>query len=798
MFLDSNKQQWGMGHQVDPDFEARVWRIAAGLGKDAAQEDPASGYIELAGGNPLDSVHALLAQIYHQPPATPDRDPTLQEPMLVKEIRFLATDPKCGIALPMYGFMPARVENLESAMALLDKATKGRLREARDIRLTVTFHLQVVARALRRLLSRDETPTGRRWSDRDLEQLLFGARLERSFDVQRVGLAGTFSPQLASAQRLLQTPPPADLQDYGFTATGRNTIVGIIDFGCDFAHPSFRTGARGTGSRILALWDQNEKTASPGSPPTVAVNGVKYVFGYGRYFQRDAIELALAQWQGAAQVDPDGPYTLLGYDPHENHYTSKQPGSAGGPEGAHGTHVMEVAAGGRRTVPAGTDPAAQPCGVAPDADIVFVQVRVKLLPDGRRELDMADVVEAVSFVFRVAESKNLPCVVNLSLNTMSGPHDGDGYFDMNLATLLRSGAAGNDAKGRAVVIAAGNLPDSSVQAMRWQHVTDLVAATPVEFYWRMAPRDLTRNIIEIWYDATDGWLEVSLESPEQQLFGPVKPGKVLALETNGQWRGSVIGSRLVTELDAEGALVQPAQVQPAPQPQDDPDQQAPVNPDAVPGRHVIRLELGDVSSTPVEWKVKLRVMTPDGNPPPSGGAVRFHAWLERDDNGPSGLSRGNQPPGPIDADRPCTIGTLSCGPDAIVVGGYSTCMGTLGPWGLSGHGPSRRGTTFKPDLAAPGHFVSLVRSRRGNGLPQTLARVTGTSVAAPFVTGTIACVYERAPQASLAAVRNALVQTALPLPGAAVVQPLPGQPAGWSSDLGHGRLDPAAVLARFP
>jgi subtilisin family serine protease len=74
-------------------------------------------------------------------------------------------------------------------------------------------------------------------------------------------------------------------------------------------------------------------------------------------------------------------------------------------------------------------------------------------------------------------------------------------------------------------------------------------------------------------------------------------------------------------------------------------------------------------------------------------------------------------------------------------------------------------------------------------LPDTLARVTGTSVAAPFVTGTIACIYECDPDATLAKVRNALRQSA---------QPLPGQAPGWTPDLGHGRLNPAGVLALFP
>jgi hypothetical protein len=59
-------------------------------------------------------------------------------------------------------------------------------------------------------------------------------------------------------------------------------------------------------------------------------------------------------------------------------------------------------------------------------------------------------------------------------------------------------------------------------------------------------------------------------------------------------------------------------------------------------------------------------------------------------------------------------------------------------------------------------------------------------------------VYEKDANATLADVRKALVETAQPLPGQPAAAPLPGQPAGWSPALGHGRLNPAGVLARFP
>ena len=347
-----------------------------------------------------------------------------------------------------------------------------------------------------------------------------------------------------------------------------------------------------------------------------------------------------------------------------------------------------------------------------------------------------------------------------------------------------------------------------MQALRWQHVSDQVAAgAPVTFDWRMAPQDLTRNVVEIWYDATDAWLQVTLVTPDQQPIGPVLPGEHWSLTENGQWVGSMMGSQLGTALDANGTPIQPAPVPLAQQPPEEQDEQAPVqgirqapaNSAPVPGRHIIRLELGDVAMTPVKWTVLLELV-PRANPlAPVGQPVRFHAWLERDDEGPSGLAREGQPPLPVDArDRPSTIGTLSCGPDAIVVGGYSTASGQLRPWKLSACGPSRRGDVFKPELAAPAHFVTLIRSCRGNGLAGSLARVTGTSVAAPFVTGTIACVYEQAPNATLADVRRALVETAQPLAGQPAATPVNGQPAGWNPVLGQGRLNPAGVLARFP
>src|SRR3546814_2802066 len=94
---------------------------------------------------------------------------------------------------------------------------------------------------------------------------------------------------------------------------GRGVVVGIVDYGCDFAHRNFRRADGGT--RLLALWDQNGEGGIPEAD-------------YGREYDATAIDRALA----AAD-----PYAALGYDPHANDYTPNKVVAA-----AHGTPVLDI------------------------------------------------------------------------------------------------------------------------------------------------------------------------------------------------------------------------------------------------------------------------------------------------------------------------------------------------------------------------------------------------------------------------------------------------------------------------
>jgi subtilisin family serine protease len=412
-----------------------------------------------------------------------------------------------------------------------------------------------------------------------------------------------------------------------------------------------------------------------------------------------------------------------------------------------------------------------------------VQVRTHKEADGRHRLDANDVIDAVAFIFHRADQERLPCVVNLSLNTMSGPHDGDGHFERRLRHLARSGDAGPEMKGRAVVVAAGNVPFWDDASLQWQHIFDNVSSDrPFEFYWSppQAAPDRTRNSVEIWYDAKDAWLQVSLTPPREQALEPIGPGLAANLTRDGKVYGSIVGSRVRPEMRDKMPVEKEGGAQPRPVALPDGD--------LTNGRHVILLEIDPQAAATGVWKVRLEIVDKLGEPVRPGDPrwVAFHAWLERDDEGQSGIRRTAEPTEIRGKDFDSTIGTLSCGEDPIVVAAYDASTSQIKPWLQSGRGPRRVGGADKPDISAPGYRVFLVKAKTSIQCQIE----SGTSLAAPFVTGTIACLYEVAPQATLAMITGALFSTAR--------KGLEGDPhATWTPCLGHGQLRPREAVARI-
>jgi hypothetical protein len=229
-------------------------------------------------------------------------------------------------------------------------------------------------------------------------------------------------------------------------------VVGIIDYGCDFAHQNFRTASGA--SRVLAIWDQ---TAAP--DPRAGVP-------YGRIHRKPAIDVALRM--------PD-PYAALGYGPARD--TPLE-------QGSHGTHVMDIAAGNGRGsgVP----------GVAPEADILFVEISHDDLPWSGEEVvgkdfgDSIQLLEALRWIFD--EAGDRPCTVNISLGTNGGAHDGTSPVELGIDALVR------ERPNRAVVIAASNSYDDHIHA-----AGEVPAGGSLDLGWRVPESPFAQAEVEVWY-----------------------------------------------------------------------------------------------------------------------------------------------------------------------------------------------------------------------------------------------------------------------------------------------------------
>ena len=105
------------------------------------------------------------------------------------------------------------------------------------------------------------------------------------------------------------------------------------------------------------------------------------------------------------------------------------------PNSSHGTQVSGIAAGNGRQVGRYT-------GIASDADLIVVQVRYNNFS--------TSLADAVSYIFGKAAELGRPCVINSSVGTYYGPHDGSELEVKVVNDLL------NDKPGRFITHAAGN------------------------------------------------------------------------------------------------------------------------------------------------------------------------------------------------------------------------------------------------------------------------------------------------------------------------------------------------------
>ena len=584
------------------------------------------------------------------------------------------------------------------------------------------------------------------------------------------------------------------------THDGSGVCIGIIDSGLDWTHGDFVDDATGL-SRIEFYWDQSDvaDTAPPGG------------YTYGTEYQAADFDYALAGWDHtwdsatnawAAIDDPSYPIAAAArdYDGHGTHVT----GTVGGDGSASGY-----------------------VGAAPSAKIIFVKFDF----EGDRNTDAA-IVDGVAYIFQKAAQLGCAAVINMSLGSDMGPHDG--------STLEERGISDLTGPGKVVVVAAGNPGANNwSDALAWGyalHGDGDMAADPIVFRFpaNVAAGDYV--FFDIWYDGGDE-TRVRVTTPGGQTYPPSETGK-----NRNTWK---TGSKTTGYSTAEGGIIVG----------NGGDQ---FGWDTNNGDHEIYVEISDywgTVPTAGEWTIEIV--------PLSAPTGTYHAWYGVSSNLVHGYRAEPTPRSPTptfggqQSDNAVTIGSPASADKVIAAAAYATRLewdyydgttdttgygqrydappiGYYDAFGLgelayfSGRGPRRDGV-LKPEIATPGvgiassfsHFTRwlewpdrAVAYDAGGPYHFATNRVTpnleggilqGTSMACPNATGAIALLLQADPSLDDAALRALFATTARHDAITDVYENAPftagtdtdssaaaGQP---NNDWGYGRLDIAASLS---
>jgi photosystem II stability/assembly factor-like uncharacterized protein len=487
-----------------------------------------------------------------------------------------------------------------------------------------------------------------------------------------------------------------------------------VDTGIDIWHEDFRN--RDGSTRIKYLLDFSR----PGDPDGNGVLNGTGPFG-GTLYTEAQLNQILRTGKKIAQKDTTG----------------------------HGTHVASIAVGDDQTSP----------GIAPSASLIVVKATRE--PDS---LDFwsIDLLNAMAFVDEKCTQLRRPCVINLSLGSLYGSHDGRSLEEQAIDAL-----SGPGIPGRVFVIAAGNASDN--RAARFRHFrARALAGIPREHRLIVPAYDHPSPgqgndffLISLWGQGEDR-LTISLTAPDGSTRVTAPPGSLRDVPTPyGDVFISNLGAVNSTNGDSEVLILV--------------DDASGVSPAS--GDWTITIEGTEIGSTGV-----------------------YDGWLL--DNSQVG---DVQPYLPEPADNGFLVGKPGTAFHAITVGSYGLhapgmrfrtswkdISGTtrIDPTARSGEisdfsspGPTRDGRT-KPELTAPGEWVlgGVSQDALPAKSPHSIYRLTpfgrpdsllvsvraqrafgfqeGTSFSAPAVTGLAARILGIDPTLDAIQVRNILLAAA--------------------------------------
>ena len=452
---------------------------------------------------------------------------------------------------------------------------------------------------------------------------------------------------------------------------GTGVIVGVVDTGIDWRHLDFvDESANPPTSRILLLWDQTD----PGGPTPSGLD-------YGTEWRQDDINDELDGSPAGVVRETDAA-------------DSDAPG--------HGTHVTGIAAGdGSATdgdLPPGTF-----AGVAPGAAIIFVKT------------DFTDVgvIDGVNYILQRAQALGRPVVVNLSLGSHEGSHDGTSNFEAAISSLV--------GPGRILVNSAGNSRGSRDHAE-----SAIPQGGTVEVAIQITG---ATAYVDLWHTGGDAYLA--------ELTAPESVGFILSADYSNTASGN-IGDASVTIYNAVTD---------------------PPNGD----EEIFVSWEGLDASRQGTWTLELSRTV-------SAGDGEWDAWCIEDARFGSRYSDGELVVEPANAENVIAVGA-SIGRKTWVDRNGITRTELILPGNIasfSSPGPTRdtvaRPGRLKPDITAPGQNIFAAMASGVSfgssdvSVDDRHRRGTGTSMSAPHVTGAVALLLgehpDLTPEEALAMLRS--------------------------------------------
>ncbi len=357
----------------------------------------------------------------------------------------------------------------------------------------------------------------------------------------------------------------------------------------------------------------------------------------------------------------------------------------------HGTHVAGIAVGSGIVG-----------GVAPLADIAVV-----------RSNDFTRLADAVDFLIDLADDRDEPLVINISVGGQYGPHDGRTPLELYLNKRL--------GPGRLVVAAAGNDGNGH------RHIGTGLADSPVRVALQLPTSTTSESLVELWSRpeakvsvALELWVGEALLATEEL---PVDDSEII----NGSvdYGGSdIVGFDYGVELLDDHGLARRS------------------------------LVLTQRESLPSGGTLALRL----------SGTGRVDGWISQSSyHGGSASFGERREAGWLAGDGEYSLTVPAMSPKVLAVGAYTVRdawtseagrtvtisdqpFGSLAAYSSLGPTLAPDLTGPKPDLVAPGSVIisarALVIPDGSNTLDAEHVAMQGTSMAAPHVTGVLALMLE--------------------------------------------------------